>query len=557
MGVSASRFIRGSVFIALAAASATLPASSPFVQPAGAAPAKGVKEAAREKEGKEREGKEKDRDKESKDPFQRGRDQFAQGRLEESLESFRQAEAKEPKDSIIQAWLGYVLFNLKRYDEAIDKLNRAIELSPNREKNPANIDTYSNLGNAYLGKGDTDKAIESYQKAIDLMKDRDAARPDPYYNLGNARVQKGDLPGALNAYLEAEKLSPDDALIQNNLGYVYEQLNHKDPQQNPLAPALDHYRRATELQPNRPDFHRNYGLALRTAGKRDDAVKELQRSSDLDKGDFGSHLALALEYQNKNQADLAIREYKAALDAKNDFVPRYNLGLLYARQADTASGVDQTRLYGSALDQLKEASRLRPQDERVLSALGWVSFKAKRLDDAASYYEKAIQVSSGRDQARSFVQAAHANLGQIEEARNNKERATQHYREALALDANDVQTRALLASRLLYDGHYEEAAAEYRTVVQRPGKGIASSYNNLGFALEKLGKLQDAAAAYEQAIAAKPDRDVAATAHNNLGAIFERQGEREKARQQYQKALDVDPGNADALRNLKRLSSVK
>src|SRR5687768_12789708 len=69
--------------------------------PAWAAPAKTAAEAKETKEPEE-----------SRDPFTRGMEQYRAGKLEEALASFKQAETKDPKDGIIQSWLGFVLTRL-------------------------------------------------------------------------------------------------------------------------------------------------------------------------------------------------------------------------------------------------------------------------------------------------------------------------------------------------------------------------------------------------------------------------------------------------------------
>ena len=57
---------------------------------------------------------------------------------------------------------GGVLVRLGQYQQAIDTLNRAIELDPNRAA------AYLNRGAAYNGLGQYERAIEDLNKAIAL-----------------------------------------------------------------------------------------------------------------------------------------------------------------------------------------------------------------------------------------------------------------------------------------------------------------------------------------------------------------------------------------------------
>jgi Flp pilus assembly protein TadD len=432
-----------------------------------------------------------------------------------------------------------VLFRKGRNDEAIRYLKNSIQL------NPQNPDTFNNLGNAYLAKGDTDGAIEQYRHAVDLVKGKAGKHPDPFYNLGNALVKKGDLNGALDAFLEAEKQDADDPLIQNNLGFVYERKNSQDPPNNPISRAVEHYRKAADRQPDNAVFQRNLGLAARKQeGQGELATRALRRAVQLDPKDYNSHLALAEDYQNAHQIDASVREYLAAATVKpGEFVPHYNLGLLYARQArEAATPALRQQKYSLAISQLQQAQKLRVGDARALSALGWASFNAGNLKEAAAWYEKAVQ-------ADPKLQSAHANLGLVLERLHQPDEAVKHLKEAIRLDPKDSASHSLLASVYLANFRYAEAVAEYREVVRLDPKD-ARAYNNLGYCLEKVAKVDDAIAAYKQAIDLDP---MLAVAYNNLGACYERQDHKDQAKQCYQKAHQLDPNLEDARRNLQRL----
>ena len=90
---------------------------------------------------------------------------------------------KDPKDAIVQSWLGFTLFKLNHQDEAITHLKTSIDLSPS-------ADTANNLGNAYLAKGDTDEAIKAYQQAVNISQKSNPAR-GPVLQPGQRALQEG------------------------------------------------------------------------------------------------------------------------------------------------------------------------------------------------------------------------------------------------------------------------------------------------------------------------------------------------------------------------------
>lgn len=83
------------------------------------------------------------------------------------------------------------------------------------------------------------------------------------------------------------------------------------------------------------------------------------------------------------------------------------------------------------------------------------------------------------------------------------------------------------------------------------GGQMPDFHYNLAIVLKARGKLQDAAASYQRAIALKPDY---ADAHNNLGNIWKELNEPDKARASFARALALRPGNADTHYNLGLLS---
>ena len=78
----------------------------------------------------------------------------------------------------------------------------------------------------------------------------------------------------------------------------------------------------------------------------------------------------------------------------------------------------------------------------------------------------------------------------------------------------------------------------------------AEAHSNLGMALQKQGKLDDAIQSYQRALNINPDY---AEAHKNLGVALQDQGKLDDAIQSYRRALSINPDYALAHRNLAKL----
>lgn len=98
---------------------------------------------------------------------------------------------------------------------------------------------------------------------------KDKSLADLHLRLAAAQIESGDYPYALQELLKAEKLDPENAAIQSNLGLVY---FHRDR----LDLAERHLRKAVALQPQFADARNNLSRVLLEAGKYEEAEKQIK-----------------------------------------------------------------------------------------------------------------------------------------------------------------------------------------------------------------------------------------------------------------------------------------
>jgi tetratricopeptide (TPR) repeat protein len=109
-------------------------------------------------------------------------------------------------------------------------------------------------------------------------------------------------------------------------------------------------------------------------------------------------------------------------------------------------------------------------------------------------------------------------------------------------DPHDLFARALGLHR---SGRLLEAIADYdRAIALKPDH--TNAHNNRGNALFQLGYYDVALASYDQAIALQPDY---ATAHNNRGSALNRLGRHDEALASYDRAIMIDSDYAGAYNN--------
>ncbi|MFC2049798.1 tetratricopeptide repeat protein [Chloroflexota bacterium] len=168
-------------------------------------------------------------------------------------------------------------------DEWMVDLTRGIERRP--ESAPESALAYYGRGHCYILKGEYDKAISDFTKAIELQPDRAAA----YNSRGLAYCYKGEYNKAISDYNNAIELDPKNAKVYYyNRGCSYHSLGEYDK-------AIADYTKAIELD---PEFNRAYyrrGLAHEAKGEYDKAINDFEKVAQLEDGKLVEAARQALE----------------------------------------------------------------------------------------------------------------------------------------------------------------------------------------------------------------------------------------------------------------------
>jgi protein O-mannosyl-transferase len=120
------------------------------------------------------------------------------------------------------------------------------------------------------------------------------------------------------------------------------------------------------------------------------------------------------------------------------------------------------------------------------------------------------------------------------------------FKHAVEVTVDSHLAHTNLGSALFRQGKYQEAIPHYEEAL-RIKPGSAEPHNNMGLALVRLGKQQEAIVHWEEALRIDPDF---ADAHNNLGTALSQMGKYQEAVRHYREALRIKPNSADARNNL-------
>ena len=178
------------------------------------------------------------------------------------------------------------------------------------KKSPRDAVSQQNMGNALLGAGDVDGALQHFMIAYDLKPDEETS-----YAVGFALQKKGLLDRAIEQYQQALKYNPKytDAMI--NLGNILLEKGSIDD-------AIGEYKQALALEPGNPRGRMNLGVAYLKKGLLDQGIEELSLFVRLQPGNPKGHLLLGAAYRDKGLLDKAEEQFALARAVDPRFRPR-------------------------------------------------------------------------------------------------------------------------------------------------------------------------------------------------------------------------------------------
>jgi tetratricopeptide (TPR) repeat protein len=344
------------------------------------------------------------------------------------------------------------------------------------------------LAQTALLAGDLDEAAWRASLAAQL----DPGRAEFHVLVGNVAQRRGEPARAEAAYREALRTQPGFAEAQLNLGNVLDELGRTEE-------ALAAYASALALKPDLLPAGLNRAALLARSGRAGEARHELALLRERFPRSAELACRRARLAEEAGDAEAALDAYRAAveLDAR-DPRARYGLARLLAARGEAPAALAQLEHIGETDAGFREAQLLRA---RVL-------LDSQRGAEALRALARMRPVHPGWTELEFAWGDACARAGRVEEA-------IAAYDAVLAAEPAHFGARA---SRALLVGRRGDPAAALAVLealnIEAPGN--AKLLNGAGVQLDVLGRLAEAEARYEAALARDPDL---LAARNNLSNL--------------------------------------
>jgi len=204
---------------------------------------------------------------------------------DKALEIYNKAQELDPENPQPYAMSAMILTKQGKTDQAITEYKDLLA------KQPKALGAYMGLGSIYEQTGKPDLAKEAYEKALAIKADFAPAANNLAWMI--AESKDPDLGEALRLAMTAKQQQPEDVHIIDTLGWVHYK-------RGSFSLARNEFMQAVQKQEDMPILRYHLALALYGEGKKQEAIKELEKT-----------LAQTQPFQEKEEAAATLKKWQS------------------------------------------------------------------------------------------------------------------------------------------------------------------------------------------------------------------------------------------------------
>jgi tetratricopeptide (TPR) repeat protein len=361
-----------------------------------------------------------------------------QGVLKQKQEEWEKELEGSPNDPVKTAKLARMYERVGDRPKAVTLYERCVDLAPE------NVEYLRTLAGAYKNAKQLQETIDLYTQLIEKDKDRAGGY---YRELLKIYMDADMRKEALATAQRIIEAAPADAEARLDLAQVY--MNYREPEK-----SFEQYRYALRLEPDEPDYFRQYGDALmgeKLYGEALEAFRKMLAVSKEDQTRRDAIVRMSSIYQQQGNLDELYRELNERIRNTPKKLAAYQeLSAVYSNIGDNTRSLETLQ---SALDIVDDKAP-------ALQALVRASYDAQDLQNVVTYYEQLVAMS-GKPTAQEYERlgSVYAQLGQPDKAR-------EIWNKIVEEDKNNPKAYATLAKALMDAGFQEESLAAKAKAVE-------------------------------------------------------------------------------------------
>ncbi len=164
---------------------------------------------------------------------------------------------------------------------------------------------YSHLGLAYSMRGDYNKALVSFDQALQL----DPHLGEATYNKGNVYLEQESYDNALGCYKKVMELEPQFARSYHNAALIYARRKN-------FVEAEALYRKTIQLDPTSSEAYYNLGLLYHTQNRYNEALEYYEKAIQHNPKFIQAYYNMGAVYYQMKDAIRALEKFEQALSCE-------------------------------------------------------------------------------------------------------------------------------------------------------------------------------------------------------------------------------------------------
>jgi Flp pilus assembly protein TadD len=444
-----------------------------------------------------------------------------------ALTAFQKAAQLAPQSSQAHYMLGAALFRAEQPSAAAREFRLALKYKPDMAI------AHSSLGSVLMDLGQPKEAEAEFREAFRLDPQAVAA----LVGLGMLRANEGDNQQAEKLLRQAIEGDPKNEKAHLNLGLVL-------AKQQKFAEAEAQVDQAVRLAPQDAAALAAAGRVKARIGNTSEGVALVRKAVALAPESAMLHLDLGIVLAESFDFARALPEMTEAVRlAPKSALAHLNRGTVLL---DLGGKAD-------AKPDLELARQLAPQMPEPYYFLAVIEKQAGNFDRAAALLKNVVKLEPGNGMAWNM-------LGQCLERESHVEEAIASWRQALAINPNNMQALWGLAKAVKPTDPQEAARllARYRDVQDnRRISDQAGVLANDALAAGAAHDWPEAIRQFQEAIALCGDCAIKADLHKKLGLTECQMGNLDAGEKELRLAQTLKPSDPDIERALKRIAAVR
>ena len=410
-------------------------------------------------------------------------------------------QAETPASAADLVRRGHFLLDQFKFDEAIADFNEALK------QDPTNKLALANRAISLVWKQDFDAA----KRDLANLQKLDPSNAVAWRARGLMAEQEGDFQAAVDAYSESLKVEPSNNFALGHRAYAFNGLQDVE---RSLADADA----ALKADPSWRDLRLLRANIFFSKGNTEAAAKEAELLiAQSPQSDF-AYVAAARIYARVGRTADAMKAFDRAIAIKPQ-------GYIFLNRAQSRPFSDRA----GRLADLDEALKIEPDSSFALAEKAEQLAVAGNLAEAVQLYDRAVRADPEATQMVIGRAGLLYKAGKVQEA--EKVFAEVRNRAKTASDFNSLcwakATRAILIDSALEDCR--------QALKLKPD--AAAYLDSLGMVMLRLGRLDEALAAYDKAIAKR----TGSASFMGRAMVYARKGDKARATADRAEAVRLDP----------------